>query len=179
MKPVIITQQWIKSFVLQLNFCPFAKLPFEENRIHYLLEYREEEEQIYTRLVEEMQYLLHDNSFETSLIILPNALKSFQAYLDFLVVAEQLVNTLGFEGIFQIASFHPAYQFAGTAPEDVENYTNRSPYPMLHILREKSVTWAIHHHPDATQIPQQNIARLEALGKEAIKKRWNELRAKN
>lgn len=179
MNPVTITKKWVKNFVIDLNFCPFARRPFDADRIHYILEETSEPAKIVETIRTEMQLLLKTKQYETSLIILPNALSNFYDYLDFLEIANTLLLELALEGVFQIASFHPSYQFAGTQPEDVENYTNRSPYPMIHILRESSVSWAVAKHPNTDQIPDQNIARLQALGREAVKKRWNELTAKN
>jgi len=101
---------------------------------------------------------------ETSLLILPHVLGDFGDYNQFLAEAEATVSALGLEGVLQIASFHPAYAFAGSAPNDVENYSNRSPYPMLHLLREASVTRAVAAFPEANEIVDRNMATLRALG---------------
>jgi hypothetical protein len=106
---------------------------------------------------------------ETSLIILKEALSDFDEYLDYLEVTEFVLNELELAGVFQIASFHPDYQFEGTEPEDAENYTNRSPFPMIHILREDSVTRAVEAYPEVGNIPEQNIEMMNKLGVDKIK----------
>jgi hypothetical protein len=176
MNAITITQNWVKEFIVGMNFCPFAKAPFTQERIRYILEESDDIDEFAKTLFRELAYLKNNPEVETTLIIHPNLLNNFQEYLLFLEVAEQLLEEIGLEGIFQIASFHPDYQFEGTAPDDVENYTNRSPFPMLHILREESVSKAVDTFPNLEDIPQQNIVRLQALGIAAVKQRWNEIR---
>jgi uncharacterized protein len=113
---------------------------------------------------------------ETSLIILKECLLDFDEYLDYLEVTEFVLNELEMTGIFQIASFHPDYQFEGTAPQDAENYTNRSPFPMLHILREDSITRAVEAYPEVGDIPAQNIAMMNSLGVEKLKQMIHDIK---
>ncbi len=109
------------------------------------------------RFMEELQYLNTHQDIETTLIILPNQFENFEKYLDLIGFAEALNSQKGYDGIYQVASFHPDYLFAGSTDDDPANYTNRSPYPMVHILREDSVTRAIEHYPNTEEIPQRNI----------------------
>jgi len=119
-------------------------------------------------LREELAVLLGDTTIATSFLIHPDTLGDFLAYNDFLGEADRALRLGGLEGVFQIASFHPDYQFAGTAPGDAENFSNRSPWPMLHLLREDSVAAAVAQHPDAGGIPERNIAMLRQMGAEAL-----------
>jgi hypothetical protein len=175
MNPIEYTTRWLQTFVIGLQLCPFARLPFEQQKIRYVLEEGTENEQWAAACVTELQYLIAHPETETSLLIFSTALTDFDDYLDFLDLAEHVLRVLHLEGVIQIASFHPNYQFAGSTPDDVSNYTNRSPYPMLHFLREKSVQWAVESHPNVEAIPNQNIARLEALGKKEIKQLLHDL----
>lgn len=171
------TKQWIQEFVIGMNFCPFAKSPFRTDKIRYLLTETNEQETLLQTLMNELLWLheIPAEEVETSLIIHPNVLQNFEEYNDFLAVTDALLEDLGLEGIFQIASFHPDYQFADAAVDAVENYTNRAPYPMLHLLRESSVTLATAHYPDVDSIPDKNIAKLRAFGIEEVKSRLDEL----
>ncbi|GJM34621.1 MAG: hypothetical protein DHS20C18_36220 [Saprospiraceae bacterium] len=166
------TKKWIEQFVIGLNLCPFASVPFQQDKIRYVVNLSKNPDDLIRCFLEEMQFLDDKPSkeVETTLIIFPNQLNDFLAYLDFLTEAEEILEEVGLEGILQIASFHPEYQFANTAKEDAENYTNRSPYPMLHLLREASVEQALRHYPEPENIPIENILRLKELGVEGIKK---------
>ena len=113
--------------------------------------------------------MLDEPELETTLLIHPAVLSDFLDFNDFLGQADELLRRSGLEGVFQLASFHPHYQFAGTAPEDAENYTNRSPYPVLHLLREASLEAAIERYPDTADIPERNIERMESLGSARLK----------
>ena len=167
---------WIESFVIGYNFCPFAKHPFQNNSIRYVLNETTKEEALLQTLYEELKVIQEQPKTETTLIIHPNVLVSFEDYNQFLAAADWMLEDLELEGIIQIASFHPDYQFADAAPNAVENYTNRSPYPMLHLLREASVTEAVEHYSDVHSIPDKNIAKLRDLGILEIKVRLNELK---
>lgn len=123
-------------------------------------------------LSEEITLLHNSQEIETSFLILPAGIPDFRDFNDFLDTAQSLMQLLGWEGIYQLVGFHPLYQFAGTTPDDAENYTNRSPFPMLHILRESSVSDAIATTHGAQLIPQRNIATLGRLGTTALKARW-------
>src|SRR5207237_6907058 len=136
------TRRWISGMVIGLNLCPFAQRVFKGDKIRYAVSDAREETTLLTDLTAELEALAASPIalVETALLIHPRALGSFLAYNDFLGAGERLVADLGLRGVIQIAGFHPDYQFAGTDPGDVENYTNRSPYPMLHLLREQSIS---------------------------------------
>ncbi len=160
--------QWLETVVIGLNLCPFAKRELVKGRIRFVVSEATTEEVLLTDLHVELERLNGDDSIETTLLIHPLVLQSFDDYVEFLVAADGLLEHFNFEGVYQIASFHPDYQFAGTAPDEVENYTNRSPYPVLHLLREISLEKAIADHPDVDSIPEHNIARVEQLGREKM-----------
>ena len=157
------TRTWLEQFVIKLNLCPFAAKPFREGRIHYALEVSVEPTQIAERLIDELERLQTSPEIETTLLIIPNALGDFDVYWDFVEVGESIIEQLGLTGAFQIASFHPDYCFEGVEPDDPANKTNRSPYPMLHLLREQSLSEAIAAHPDTEGIPERNVALLRGL----------------
>ena len=171
--PITATRHWVEKLVIGLNPCPFAALPFRQERIRFALFATDDAQTLAEGLWAEAQYLLQTDTdeLETTLLIHPNCLTDFADYLDFVAFAETLFEQQGLHGILQLASFHPAYQFAGTASTDVENYTNRSPYPMLHLIREASVETARETYPDIEAIPERNIARLRTLGLAEIRRR--------
>ena len=165
-KVVEQTRRWIDTIVIGLNLCPFAGRVFAGDLIRYTVTDAKDEATLLNVLADELQALaaLPIAKVETTLLIHPNALLDFLDYNDFLGDAERHVDNLGLTRTIQIASFHPGYQFAGTRPDSVENYTNRSPYPMLHLLREESIS-AIADDPDElAEIPRRNIATLRELG---------------
>jgi hypothetical protein len=163
---VAATRNWLEKAVIGLRLCPFAANPY----LRGLIRYKVSEQQSCEGLAEELeQELLHlaaadPQLCETSLLIHPHVLGDFVSYNQFLSRADAVVAALGLEGVLQIASFHPEYQFAGSAPDDVENCSNRSPYPMLHLLREASVGRASATFPDVSEIGNRNMATLRALG---------------
>jgi hypothetical protein len=163
---VAATQNWLEKAVIGLRLCPFAANPYRRG----LIRYRVSEQQSSDGLAEELeQELLHLAAAdplhcETSLLIHPHVLGDFLDYNQFLNQADAVVAALGLEGVLQIASFHPEYQFAGSAADDVENCSNRSPYPMLHLLREASVGRASAEFPDLSEIGNRNMATLRELG---------------
>lgn len=167
-----VTKNWIESLVINLNLCPFAKLPFNKNTIRYVVEENEHTASLRRTFLSELLKINETpaEKVETTLIIHPNCLRDFYDYLDFLEEANQLIDTSGMSGIIQVASFHPDYQFGGTQKNDVENYTNRSPFPMLHLLREDSIEKALAHYPNPAFIPERNIETMNNLGLEGIKK---------
>jgi hypothetical protein len=164
------TRRWIAGMVIELNLCPFARRVFQADTIRYVVSATEDERALIQDLDAELSALAKTpiEIVETTLLIHPCVLADFLAYNDFLDTAEARVETLGLRGIVQIASFHPNYQFAGTQAEDVENYTNRSPYPMLHLLREESVTAVANDPDELSAIPVRNIEALQSLGREKI-----------
>lgn len=155
---------WVDSVVVDLNLCPFARRELINNRVRFAVTDAKNEEQLLVALEAELKLLDGDRSIETSLLIHPNLLENFDDYNQFLNLVDILLIEMQFEGVFQIVSFHPRYQFADTDPRDAENFTNRSPYPLLHILREDSLEHAIAGHPDVDQIPVRNIELLNRLG---------------
>jgi hypothetical protein len=167
------TRRWIAAVVIELDLCPFARRVFQGDKIRYHVSEAENEASLLGDLAAELITLTKTPLalIETTLLIHPRALADFLDYNDFLDDAEQTVKGLGLRGIVQIAGFHPDYQFAGTEPGAVENYTNRSPYPMVHLLREESIT-AVAGDPDELRdIPRRNIETLKALGKEKVLER--------
>lgn len=161
--------KWVETVVVDLNFCPFAKREVIGNRVRYSLSEAEGLDALMGDLESELSLLISDDSIETTLLIHPGVLQEFFEYNQFLDVANDLLLQMELEGIIQIASFHPDYQFAETEPGDVENYTNKSPYPMLHLLREESLEAAISSHPDSDLIPAKNIAKARSMGQEKMK----------
>jgi uncharacterized protein len=170
---VIITQveQWLDQVVIGLNLCPFAAEPRKHQKIRITLSTATNPRKNPTDLLADLQAELcllsqtPATDLETSLLIIPHGLEDFDDYNDFLYLADRLLKHFGWEGEFQIASFHPHYQFADTQPDDAENLTNRSPYPLLHILREASIETALAHYPNPETIPQRNIEQVRNLSK--------------
>lgn len=163
------TLNWITRTVVGLNLCPFAKRELDNERIKIIVSSASNAEAVLEELLREIEHLDDHPEIETSLLVTPNTLLDFFDYNDFLESANLLLEKFNFEGVFQIASFHPDYQFSDTSFDDAENYTNRSPYPMLHILREESLERAIQQHPDIDSIPIRNIAHMEKLGAEKMR----------
>lgn len=163
------TRAWVEQVVIDLNLCPFAKRELVKNRVRFSVTHATSEAALIEALQEELLFLAGEDRIETTLLIHPRLYESFYDYNDFLGVAEGLLIELELEGIFQIASFHPKYQFGGTERDDSENYTNRSPYPMLHLLREDSLEAAIDAYPDVDAIPDNNIQIMNDMGTEKMK----------
>jgi hypothetical protein len=165
---VAATKQWLERAVIGLDLCPFARVVYVRDQIRYAVSGAETPKELLAELFDELQALVaaDPGEIETTLLIHPRVLTDFLDYNDFLSVADAAVAELGLEGVIQIASFHPRYRFAGTKPDAIENYTNRSPYPMLHLLREASVERAVAAFPDTAQIFEKNIETLRRLGLE-------------
>ncbi|MEM7563883.1 MAG: DUF1415 domain-containing protein [Pseudomonadota bacterium] len=162
-------RRWVEAIVIELNLCPFAGREFQQNRIRFSVTPATTEEELLASLKSEVDLLGQDSAIETTLLIHPGVLQEFADYNEFLDQADRLLEVLELRGIFQIASFHPQYQFANSLIDDVENYTNRSPYPMLHLLREESVNRAIESHPDTNLIPERNVALMKKMGSSHVK----------
>ena len=175
------TRNWLRDIVIGLNLCPFAGLPFRKNTIRYQVSHAKTTDALLADLVEAL-IVLHradPDDIATTLLIIPYMLQDFADYNDFLTVADATLCELELEGIIQIASFHPKYQFAGCDPDALANFTNRAPYPILHLLREDDVSRAVATHPAIERIPEDNIQRLQSLGEVQIKallKNCNNLR---
>lgn len=158
-------KKWLEQLVIGLNLCPFAKQAFINNRIRFYHSKATTIESLLVDLQQELERLNSDNTIETTLLIHPNILTNFYDYNDFLDIADGLLIDMALDGIYQIASFHPNYQFADTKPDDAENYTNRSPYPLLHLIRENSLAKAIANYPDPELIPERNIKLMKKMGR--------------
>ena len=160
------TQDWLIKAVIGLNLCPFAKAVHVKEQIKYVVSEATTVEQLLESLAQELEFLaeVSREKTDTTLLIHPNVLNDFLDYNDFLELADQLLEDLDLDGELQIASFHPQYQFAGTEIDDVTNFTNRSPYPTLHLLREDSIDEAVKAFPEAEAIFETNMQTMEKLG---------------
>lgn len=171
----LATRRWLENLVIGLNLCPFAKSVYVKNQVRIV---------VYTGLLEDLlaflqqELLLLQNTpaeqLDTTLVVLPELLQDYYQFNDFLNFTDDLLVQLDLEGEMQIADFHPDYQFAGTVPNDMSNYTNRTPYPTLHLLRESSIDRAVAQYPEAEAIFSRNIERMQQLGYQA----WQELMQK-
>lgn len=159
--------------MIGLNLCPFAKAVHVKNQIRYVVSRATTHEDLLRDLMQELEVLAETPAVkvDTTLLIHPYVLTDFIEYNDFLDVVDAALEEMDLEGLLQVASFHPQYQFDGTQPDDIENYTNRSPYPMLHLLREASVVQAVSIFPESEKIFDKNIETLRRLGHAG----WNEL----
>lgn len=164
--PISTTREWVDKAVIGLNLCPFAKAVQAKGQVRYVLSEATDMAALAAELVKELQHLAATDpeQTDTTLIIHPQVLNDFLDFNDFLELADELLEQLGLEGTLQVASFHPRYQFAGTDPQDITNYTNRSPYPTLHLLREESIDRAVEAFPDAEEIYERNMQTLQQLG---------------
>lgn len=151
------TEAWIRQVVVGCNFCPFAAKALLQKSVRYRVVHPPEAPAIMGLLAGELQYLDEHADVETTFIILPENFVDFEAYLDLTEAADELIANEDYEGVYQVASFHPQYRFAGAPADDAANYTNRSPYPMLHLLREASIEKALAHYKDPEGIPERNI----------------------
>jgi hypothetical protein len=163
---IAATRTWIEKAVIGLDLCPFAKAVYVKNQIRYVVSEAPTSAALALDLERELRMLVEalPEEVDTTLLIHPRVLTDFLAYNDFLDVVDATVERLGLAGVLQVATFHPHYQFAGTAPHDIANYTNRSPYPTLHLLREASVDAAVAAFPDAKEIYERNIETMRRLG---------------
>lgn len=151
------TRKWITDVVIACNFCPFAAREVRRNSIHYQVERGTGIEHGLTTMLQECKRLDENPDIETILLIFPNAFQSFHQFLDLVGKASSLLKKKGYEGTYQVASFHPEYRFAGAPADDPANFTNRSAYPMLHLLREASIEQALKRYPDPDSITASNI----------------------
>ena len=165
-------RRWLERAVIGLNLCPFAKAVVAKGQVRIVVSDASTERALLQQLGEEMA-LLRDTpaeTIDTTLLVHPQVLGDFLDYNDFLDDADALVEAMDLDGVLQVASFHPHYQFAGTQPDDAENLTNRAPYPILHLLREDSVDRAVAAYPEPDAIVERNVATLRALGTEGYAK---------
>lgn len=170
------TRNWIEKAVIGLNLCPFAKAVYVRQQVRYRVCEATAPEALLAALIEELQHLAAANpaQVDTTVLVHPRVLDGFLDFNDFLQLGNEVLADLELEGELQIASFHPRYQFAGTEPDAMENFTNRSPYPILHLLRESSIDRAVEAFPQAERIYEKNIATLESLGPEGWRRLFPE-----
>jgi hypothetical protein len=163
---IALTQAWVEKAVIGLNLCPFAKAVHVKKQIRYVVCDATTPEELLGVLMDELQTLsdLSPEEVDTTLLIHPHVLNDFLDYNEFLDVADTALEDMDLAGELQVASFHPQYQFADSGPDEIDNYTNRSPYPTLHLLREDSIERAVEAFPDAAEIFEKNIETVRALG---------------
>ncbi len=173
--PLQETQAWLEKAVIGLNLCPFAKAVHTKGQIRWVLSTADQPLALLKELVRELKLLAEADpeQVDTTLIVHPQVLQDFEDFNDFLGVVEDALTDLGLDGVLQVASFHPQFQFADTEADDVTNATNRSPFPTLHLLREDSVERAVAAFPEAELIFERNMQTLQALGSEG----WSRLLA--
>lgn len=171
---IAATRTWLEKAVIGLNLCPFAKAVHVKRQVRYVVSHAETEEALLEDLLHELQLLASADpgDIETTLLIHPRVLRDFLDYNDFLDIADAAVDELDLGGVLQVASFHPQYQFADSEADDMGNFSNRSPYPTLHLLREDSVDKAVAAFPEAERIYETNIETLRKLGPEGWKALW-------
>jgi hypothetical protein len=170
------TRRWVSGVVVGLDLCPFARRVSDAGLVRYAVTAATDFESLLKALGDELRSLAAAprSQVETTLLIHPRALPNFLDYNDFLTDADRLLRDLGLRGVIQLVGFHPGYQFAGTSPDAVENYTNRSPHPMLHLLREESVTEVAGDPAALAAIPRRNVETLRSLGQAEILARLRE-----
>lgn len=163
---IAVTRRWLQQVVVGLQLCPFASQPLQQDSIRYQVCDASDENAIYAALLTEfIDFLqLPAEQAETALFIVPQGLEQFEDYLDLLHAAEAGIDAVGLSGTLQLASFHPDYRFAGSRADDAANYSNRSPWPMFHLLRESLLEQALADYPQPEKIPERNIRRLRKLG---------------
>lgn len=164
------TAKWVNDFIIDLNVCPFAKREMERESVRFVVLRSKKTQVALEELMSEVHWLDGHPETETTILVFPTLFTDFYRYLDFVDLAENLMLEQEYDGVYQLATFHPDYCFSGTEPEDVSNYTNRSPYPMLHLLREASVEKAIEFYGDTDEIPERNIDVMEEMGREKLEK---------
>ena len=164
------TKQWLEEIIVGMNFCPFAKKELVSNTIHYYVSNQGQTKLALEEVIEQCRYLEQHDEIETSLIIFNKGFKNFDKYLELLDYANDLLADSGYEGIFQLASFHPDYCFEGEDIDDAANYTNRSPYPIIHILREESLERVLNVYKNPEEIPENNIEIAREKGSEFFRK---------
>lgn len=163
---IAATENWVKQVIMKYNLCPFARREVERASIRYVVVEAHKPKAVLQALLAECVLLDEQSAVETTLVILPRGFEGFYAYLDLVDLAEDTLFEQGYEGKYQLASFHPDYCFDGEAQDDAANYTNRSPYPTLHIIREASMEKALANYDDPESIPERNIAFAHRKGSE-------------
>jgi hypothetical protein len=171
---IAATKTWLERAVIGLNLCPFAKAVHVKQQIRYAVTAAQTADELLAELEHELQLLADTDPaiLDTTLLIHPQVMGEFLDFHFFLAEANAAIRNLGFDGVFQIASLHPQYEFAGSEADDIDNYSNRSPYPTLHLLREASIDRAVAAFPDAADIFERNIETLQSLGHEGWRRLW-------
>ena len=164
------TQCWIRNVIVEFNFCPFAKRELERDSVYYKVTQDTGLTAALESLMDVCFRLDEDSEIETSLLIFSTDFSEFDYFLELIELANDLLAAQHYEGVYQIASFHPDYCFAETEQEDASNFTNRSPFPMLHLLRESSMEQALETYPDPEQIPLRNIEKSREIGNDVFEK---------
>jgi hypothetical protein len=171
------TDAWLRDWVIALNLCPFAGHPYEQGKVDIVATESGDVDSVFRFVLSELDRLQQTapEELETTLVVVEKLLASFDEYLDFLQLLESAISESGLEGIVQIASFHPHYCFEGVAEDDAANYTNRSPFPMFHLIREESLEKAVAAYPEPEKIPQRNIKLLREMGIGEILSRYRKM----
>jgi hypothetical protein len=151
------TKNWVEQVIMKYNICPFARREVERGSIRYYQVQDRARENLLQELINECHFLDENTDVETTLFIMPNGYEGFYDFLDIVDMANDLLEMHDYEGVYQLANFHPDYCFADSLQNEPSNFTNRSPYPTLHIIRESSMEFAIANHPDVDSIPERNI----------------------
>ncbi|WP_428354160.1 DUF1415 domain-containing protein [Methyloprofundus sp.] len=162
------TRYWLEHVVIGLNFCPFARPVFEQGKIHFQVSDAQSLEYCLEDLMLEVDRLDIQSDIATTLLIFPSSLQDFDNFLDVLEIADDEMHKQGYEGVYQLASFHPEYCFADSAADDPANYTNRAPYPIFHLLREASIEAALEQYKNLENIPQNNVRLAREMGVEKM-----------
>jgi hypothetical protein len=165
---IFSVKNWLEHTVIGLQLCPFAKSVLDADKIRYTVSDTEHTEALMLKLYREFNLLEDTPEIETTLVIVPQQLFDFESFNQTLDTIDDMLEEYGWSGVFQVASFHPLYQFANTQIDDRENWTNRSPYPIFHILRESSLELAIENFPSIADLPQENIKRMNALSSQVF-----------
>ena len=168
---------WLDSFILDLNLCPFARPVIASDTLRISICESDQLQQVAEAFMQELVLMSQssESDIATTLLVLPNALEDFEQYLSFIDNAEAVINDMDLAGTIQLASFHPHYLFDGEPEDAASHYSNRSPFPIIHFLREEMMTAVLADFPNPEQIPQRNIDTLTAIGREQIEKRWHDL----
>ena len=171
---IAATREWIEKAVIGLNLCPFAKAVYVKNQVRYVVSHAQHLDGFLADLDRELDFLAaaDPDEIDTTLLIHPTLLPDFLDFNDFMQLAEAAVDEHGLDGVIQIASFHPRFQFEGTGPDDIGNYTNRAPFPTLHLLREASIERGVAAFPEAETIYARNIETLKTLGHAGWQALW-------
>lgn len=176
---IAATKTWLSDIIIGFNFCPFAKKEFVNDSIHYYVAPETSFDNALAMLIHQCEFMANNPSVETALIIFDSGFTEFEQYLDLLDFSNQLIADSGYEGTFQIASFHPEYCFEGEDPSDAANFTNRSPYPMLHILREESLEKVLSTYKEPELIPEQNIKLARDKGAQFFQQKLKAIHAQH